>query len=262
MSEQAARILRRMRSVPEVGMRIALWREQFERPVEETLEVIEAVLDALDQRSGGAHEGYLALLQFVERPSHGLAVAELLAVAVESASQRVVELVSGAQAARSPEVAELRSAPIEKDRDVTLGERRSMARSSSRERLDRLLFDLDPMVIKYLLSNPRIVEQDVTRIAARRPASAEILRSVFRHPRWGRAREVQLALAQNPYAPTDVAAGLLGVLDRAAMITLSQEPSVHPTVRARAEALLNRREQSLEPTESPTDIVWEIELDE
>lgn len=133
-----------------------------------------------------------------------------------------------------------------------------MARGGNRDRLDRLLFDQDPIVIRMLLNNPRITEADAGRIAARRPNSADILRAVFAHPRYARSRVVQLALAQNPYTPTDVATALLAVLDRPSILTLSQEPSVHPVVRARAEALLAA------PVVVPVDpetVVWDIDVE-
>lgn len=256
------RLLLRMGSVPEVAMRIALWRELFGTSIDETLQVVIELFVALDQRHPFAQVAYLSLLQFVEHPENAAASATLRQIAREAGAHRVEELVGGVGAARSPDNAELRSVPIDKERDVTLGERRSMARTSCRDRLDRLLFDLDPTVVENLMSNPRITEQDVVRMAARRPAPPEILRRIFRHPRWGRSREIRRALVQNPYLPTDVAAGLLAVLDRVSIRMLSAEPSVHPLIRARAEALLDARPVEVSHQAAQAPPVWDIELED
>ena len=53
--------------------------------------------------------------------------------------------------------------------DIPLGNRRQAARTQDRFVIDRLLHDRDHRVISLLLNNPRVTEQDVVSIAARRP---------------------------------------------------------------------------------------------
>ena len=60
-------------------------------------------------------------------------------------------------------------------RPLTLGERKSLARRPDRAMLDRLLHDPHPDVIRRLLRNPRLTEDDVVRLAARRPGRPEVL---------------------------------------------------------------------------------------
>jgi hypothetical protein len=92
-----------------------------------------------------------------------------------------------------------------KGRTVTLGERKSLARRNDRELIARCLRDPHPHVIRILLGNPSVIENDIVRLCARRPVSTEVLREVFRSPRWIVRYPIKVALALNPYTPLDVA---------------------------------------------------------
>ncbi len=58
----------------------------------------------------------------------------------------------------------------------------------SRAPLDKVLLDPHPMVIRNVLGNPRLTEDDVLRLVARRPAVAHAIAEVARHPRVVAAR--------------------------------------------------------------------------
>lgn len=92
-----------------------------------------------------------------------------------------------------------------KGRIVTLGERKSLARSHDRTLIARVLRDPHPHVIRILLGNPAVTETDLIRLCAMRPVLAEVLREVFRSPRWIVRYQVKLALLLNPHTPLDVA---------------------------------------------------------
>ena len=93
--------------------------------------------------------------------------------------------------------------------DVSLGWRKKLARGTDRMKLDQLLFDRNPEVIRILLDNPRIIERDVVRIAAMRPANPENLVAVFQNRKWVARYHVKVALACNPWSPVDVALACL-----------------------------------------------------
>lgn len=96
--------------------------------------------------------------------------------------------------------------------EQSAGERTSAARQGDRLLLDRLLHDRDPRVVRMLLQNPRVVEQDVVRIAAMRPTSAEILEMIAGHPRWGQRYRVRKTIALNPHTPSLLARQILPTL--------------------------------------------------
>jgi hypothetical protein len=125
--------------------------------------------------------------------------------------------------------------------ELPLGVRRSIARGRDHGLLERLLLDPDPIVIGHLLANPRITEDDVLRIASRRPIPAETLQSIHRSRRFGARPRVRLALCRNPYCPTDVALSLLGRIPLAELRAIALDATLHVELRLQAEAEIRRR---------------------
>lgn len=154
------------------------------------------------------------------RPAHGeLLQAISLALADESCDG-LREAMCGLLQARGQSVlarALMKHVPGEEDpaaqrvpdfgkgRIVTLGERKSLARSHDRTLIQRVLRDPHPLVIRILLGNPAVTETDVVRLCAMRPVLADVLREVFRSPKWIVRYQVKLALLLNPNTPLDVA---------------------------------------------------------
>lgn len=92
-----------------------------------------------------------------------------------------------------------------KGRPLSLGERKSLARKGDRDLIVRVLRDPDPSVIRILLGNPALTENDVVRLCSARPLPPLVQREVFRSPRWVTRYRVRLTLVLNPYTPLDVA---------------------------------------------------------
>jgi hypothetical protein len=123
-------------------------------------------------------------------------------------------------------------------RELTLGEKKSLARGRRREVLDRLLRDPDESVLTILLGNPRITEDDVVRLAARRPTTAGAQRTILKCERFIARYAVKRALVLNPYTPTDLAARLVVLLTRPDQRAVADDHSLNETVRATARAAL------------------------
>jgi hypothetical protein len=110
---------------------------------------------------------------------------------------------------------EKEKAPSERDRrqyELTLGHRKTRARSHRREVLQRLLAKPEPEVIEIMLSNSHLTEADVVQLAARRPADTKILRQIFSAPQWIARHSVKRALVFNPETPLDLSIRLLSLL--------------------------------------------------
>ncbi|HHL40535.1 MAG TPA: hypothetical protein ENJ37_08515 [Deltaproteobacteria bacterium] len=125
---------------------------------------------------------------------------------------------------------------------LSLGLRRSMAKSPVKDTLDRLLSDPDPVVIRHLLDNPRITEREVLKIASKRPNSPEILRLVAGHRKWSKRRAVKKSVALNPYAPPRLVIGLLEMLLLQDLKEIATTRTLHRQIRLCAQELIAERE--------------------
>jgi hypothetical protein len=126
----------------------------------------------------------------------------------------------------------------EKQREMTLGHRKWLARDSRREIIDRLLRDPEPEVIEILLQNPRLTERDVILLAARRPTESPLQWVIFQSCKWIMRSAVKRALILNPYTPLDLSTRLLGSLN-------AVELRLVCTSRALAEPLRNAANELL-----------------
>jgi hypothetical protein len=165
--------------------------------------------------------------------------ADLYAVAAERGDDFVMRLLQSpdcAESMRDPASALPRAVA-----EIPLGVRRALAKGLDLDLLERLLLDPDPVVIGNLLDNARITEDHVVRIAARRPIPGSTLARIQRSRRFGARPRVRLALARNPYCPTDIAIGLLAALDGGSLRQIAADGTLHPQVRRHARDELGRR---------------------
>jgi hypothetical protein len=140
--------------------------------------------------------------------------------------------------AQSPPPGTPQAAELPGGRELTLGERKSLARGRRRELLDRLLRDPDESVLAILLGNPRITEEDVLRLAARRPTRAAAQRTILKCERFIARYAIKRALVFNPFTPTDLAGRLVVLLTRPDQRAVAGDPSLNETVRQTARDLL------------------------
>ena len=124
---------------------------------------------------------------------------------------------------------------------MTLGERRTLSKGLLRDKLQRLLADPDPTVVRNLLDNPRITEKDVLKIASKRPGSARILKTIAVHRVWSRRYDVVKALVSNPYAQPRVTIALLEALLTQDLKAVAGDRSLHPEVTKCAAELAEER---------------------
>jgi len=212
--EHALAMARRVRALPEVQMRAQWTRQELrELPAADALEVLRSARDCTEGRCAPFPELWLAL---------GLALGQ-----VEGAGLRQ-ELLSHAQAAellslsallepKSHAEVDARAAVVpqlNRERPLTLGERKSVARTHDRDLLTRVVRDPHPDVMRILLGNPSLTEFDVLRAASARPVASDVLRTIYLSARWIKRQAIQSALVLNPYCPRDVALFLVPLLSR------------------------------------------------
>ncbi len=241
ITEELLRLERLLPCLSERSMRRAVVVERVQ-----PLSAPELVMfiTALLRRVATGFSGARAILQELAAEPHVFRqmpyerIQEAYALAAEQGPPEVAQFFLGAEACSNPTMDE--AFVGNEHLDMPLGTRRSAARTTDRNTLDRLLHDRDHRVIAILLENPRLVERDVIKIVAMRPTRPEILEVIARHRRWSSRYAVRKALACNPYTPAPITRRLLPVLLRQD-VRFALEAGVLPReLRAQARAQVAR----------------------
>jgi hypothetical protein len=162
--------------------------------------------------------------------------AGIAAAATEAGLLHVGEILGARGAAQQAGDEELERIPdFGKGRPLALGERKSLARRRDRQLLARVLRDPHPDVIRVLLENPALTQDDVVRLVARRPVPADVLREVASCVRWMARGHVRAALLKNPYAPLDVVLPLVPLATSTELAELASSPELSAALRSLAE---------------------------
>jgi len=122
--------------------------------------------------------------------------------------------------------------------ELAEGERVTLARRASRAVIGVLIGSGSKRELQGLLGNPRLIETDAVRIASRESASPETLALLADHERWGRRRQVRLALIANSSTPVPSALRMLRGLSVQDLRGLLRDEKVPRIVRVGAERLL------------------------
>ncbi len=207
-----------------------------------------------EQAEEAAREVLLSIVDALNAPTSGDLVQRLREEAVGASLLSLERLVRNplgrtAAAEAKPDPREERLPDYGRGRPLTLGERKSLARRPDQSMMDRLFSDPHPDVIRGLLRNPKVTEDDVIRLAARRPGRAEILTEVARSPKWVHRARIRLTLLLNPSLPLEIAAPITGLLVRQELKLVAEATHVADGVRALCLEHLERRP----PTEREDD---------
>ncbi|WP_438017619.1 hypothetical protein WMF18_00345 [Sorangium sp. So ce315] len=248
MEPLAERWRRAVSSLKEPRLRVAYLRSELLR---DDLSSVARALDDLcrdaEQASPAARDVLGAAVPVLADPALSGRVEQLRELAASGALLSLSRLLRRkprrheAPSAWPPPGDERHVAASGAGRALTLGERRALARRPTRAAFDALLRDPHPLVIRNLLANPRLTEDDVVRLAARRPAIPEVVTEIARHPEWPQRARVRMAIVQNPGAPPEVAVPMVRLLLRPELLQLVAAPDVPAVVRAAARELLERR---------------------
>ncbi|MDP1822950.1 MAG: hypothetical protein Q8L48_06905 [Archangium sp.] len=115
---------------------------------------------------------------------------------------------------------------------LPLGVLKSRARlTRDPDELSRLAVASNASVIREVLKNPRLTEDLVVRIAARRPARPEPLEEIWRSARWNMQPAVRRALVFNPYLNPEVAVKIVPLMAAPDLKELATDRNVHLSVR-------------------------------
>lgn len=240
-----AGIRRRLLALSEPAMRMRVVRDLLERADSDAVVAIlrEAVAGTSRGDQGTDHllAAFAEIIEGID-PGGGPfydRMAAAYGTAIEQGAPEVARLFSRPPPARALSQEEMAEWDVELAR-LTLGERRSLAKTLKRGIIERLLKDPSPQVVTTLLMNARVTESDVVALAARRPNTIPVLREIHRCPRWKRSYRVRFALVRNPYTPTEIAIHIVTSLAAQDLRTVVGDMHLHDLVRETAKARLGK----------------------
>ena len=132
-------------------------------------------------------------------------------------------------------------------RPLTLGERKALARTHDRSLIQRVVRDPHPDVVRILLGNPSLTEDDVVRVCAKRPNDPNVLQTVYRHRRWVVRYRPRNAIVRNPDTPLDTALLLAPLLRQGELKEAATSSELAPSLRLSCKTILQMRRTRAAP---------------
>jgi hypothetical protein len=237
------------------GLRVAYLASEIEaRSLPVAAEALDEVCGAAEQAEPDARVLLVTLVDLLASERGALLAERLREQTAQHSWLALARLLrrpaTPSSRAPAPAPAEARVPDYGTGRTLTLGERKALARRPTRKAMEKLLADPHPAVIRTLLQNPKVIEDDIVRLAARRPNDPAVLAAVAGSPRWAHRVKVRMAIVLNPDTPAAVAIPLLALLVRPELKLVEDTPGLTPALRAAAHDLLLRRPPVRTPPKS------------
>jgi hypothetical protein len=227
---------------------LRLGSELRESPVSQSVRALDSIIGRCGGVAASAEAGAspevatLALASWLCREGESELVVALRNAAFLESQRRLLRVLQPEPGAESGAVPERDSRSPEEipapdyglGRDVTLGERRTIARQSQPDGIRKLAADPHPRVVRELLTNPHLTEAGVIQIVARRPAIRETLVEVVLSPKWLARPRVRLTIILNPGSPVRLSAPLVPLCNRADLRLIARSPNLPDLIREAA----------------------------
>ena len=127
------------------------------------------------------------------------------------------------------------------EKGETLGRRKSLARTAQGDTLDRLLLDPHQDVIRNVLQNPRVDEDKVVRLCARRPVHPGVL-EVVALSKYRTRPAVRRSIVYNPACPTPLACWLMTGMTRSDLKGVVHNETLDVCIRDAGRQLLIQKQ--------------------
>lgn len=222
--------------------KINLWAEFIgASQAPDAARIIDNAVRSAAFREPGAVSAYLCLLDLpaVAAGAGSGKLAAVLAAAQESFLEGTLLLLENPERAARLRPEERAVDPILES--VSLGHRKTIARSPRSPILERVLKDPDPRVVEQALRNPRLREREVLAVASRRPCEEPIFWMLLRSQRWSLHMPIQRAIVRNPHAPQRLAVGLAVLLLDTDLIEIIQDDDASAAIAGAARTTLEWR---------------------
>jgi hypothetical protein len=231
-------------------MRVGLICERLaSAPTEDTLAFLDRAYRAASLGDPDAQLVFLAVGWALFDPRVRSMRATLGATARQTELHHVADFVTPPIDEEALGASERRVPDFGRGRPLTLGERKSLARTHDRSLIQRVVRDPNPDVIRILLDNPSLTEEDVVRVCATRPNDPNVLQAVYHNRRWVVRYRPRNAILRNPDTQLDTALLLAPLLRKRELREASTSSELAAPLRLNCKAILELRSVASEPPE-------------
>ncbi len=119
--------------------------------------------------------------------------------------------------------------------------RKEQAMDAAGEDIAGYLHDPSPIVIRALLQNRLLTEEDVLIIVKRKNLPSYLLETIFKDKRWAESYPIRLALARNPRAPLSVSLSIARHLHLFDLEEITRSHFIPLVFRNKVEMIINER---------------------
>ena len=242
------KLFQRLARLDEIDMRVGLICERLESMSDE--DAVRLLAEAHRGASLGgtdAQSAFLAVGWALFDPRLRSRRPELGATARRAELHQVADFVAPPLEDDAPTDDKRRVPDFGRGRPLTLGERKSLARTHDRSLIQRVVRDPHPDVVRILLDNPSLTEEDVVRICAARPNHPTVLQTVYGHRRWVVRYRPRNTIVRNPDTPLDTALLLAPLLRKSELKEAATSSELAPPLRLSCKTILEMRTARSEP---------------
>jgi hypothetical protein len=246
-------LIRGVKSIRDLKMRRSVFAEKLaQASAESTIDALQALVSLGGRGNLDVSATLAALVSTLEPPSQVPyeTRAELYAAANEASATEIAYILLEIDS-QQEEVEDTPRPVIPNGPVMSLGARKSAARTRDRRVITHLIHDPNLKVVEVILDNPNLVETDVLVMASKRPAQEAALRLIANHPRWSLPRRIRLAVALNPDTPLPLACRISLDLRDSDLREITRNAASPPQLRGHADRLLRRRAATASATATP-----------
>jgi len=235
-------LFQRLARLDEIDMRVGLICERLESlSDEDAVGLLHEAHRGASLGGADARSVFLALGWALFEPRLQPRRPELGATARRAELHHIADFVMPPSEEDAPVEDKRRIPDLGRGRPLTLGERKSLARTHDRSLIQRVVRDPHPDVVRILLDNPSLTEEDVVRVCAARPNDPNVLQTVYRHRRWVVRYRPRNAIVRNPYTPLDTALLLAPLLRKGELKEAATSSELAPPLRLSCKTILEMR---------------------
>jgi len=235
-------LFQRLARLEEIDMRVALICERLESlSDDDAVQLLDEAHRSAALGGTDAQSVFLALGWALFEPRLAPRRPELGAAARLAELHQVADFVTPPRDDGEPQEDKRRVPNFGRGRPLTLGERKSLARTHDRSLIQRVVRDPHPDVVRILLDNPSLTEEDVVRVCAARPNHPTVLQTVYRHRRWVVRYRPRNTIVRNPDSPLDTALLLAPLLRKGELREAATSSELSPPLRLSCKTILEMR---------------------